>query len=418
VSLMTYLWIALGGALGSVGRAWLAFLVARLTGPQFPWGTIGINIVGSFVIAFFGTLTVASAGRFGVPPDVRAFVMVGICGGFTTFSSFSLQTLELARDGRPGHALANIALSVVLCLASVAAGHYGAVALNESLATEQDAQALPETGGRRVLAVLDRPEAARGVLWAAASLLEPGNGGQVDALALIRQPVAALLPTEEVMTAERETEEAEGQGCVAALRANFDRWAARGTAVGWTEVEGPPGEIVAEHGRRADIAVVRRPGPRGDEPGQEALQATLFKAGCPVLVLPPAARTGPGFGRVVAVAWQADKHAAKAVRSAIPLLRRAERVVVLCGTESPGPGAAPPLPRVLADHGINADVVAVVVPSDGEPMGAALLAAAHRLHADLLVMGAFAHGAFRERMLGGVTQHVLAEADLPVLMRH
>jgi nucleotide-binding universal stress UspA family protein len=73
---------------------------------------------------------------------------------------------------------------------------------------------------------------------------------------------------------------------------------------------------------------------------------------------------------------------------------------------------------VLADHGINADGVVVVVASDGEPMGAALLAAAHRLHADLLVMGAFAHGAFRERMLGGVTQHVLAEADLPVLMRH
>jgi len=99
VSLMTYLWIALGGALGSVGRAWLAFLVARLTGPQFPWGTIGINIVGSFVIAFFGTLTVASAGRFGVPPDVRAFVMVGICGGFTTFSSFSLQALQLIQTG-------------------------------------------------------------------------------------------------------------------------------------------------------------------------------------------------------------------------------------------------------------------------------------------------------------------------------
>src|SRR5690349_14201516 len=97
--MLTYFWIALGGALGSVGRAWLALAVARITGPQFPWGTILINVIGSFVIGFFGALT-AAEGRFAVPADARAFVMVGICGGFTTFSSFSLQTLDLIRDGR------------------------------------------------------------------------------------------------------------------------------------------------------------------------------------------------------------------------------------------------------------------------------------------------------------------------------
>jgi CrcB protein len=124
-----YLWIGLGGALGSIGRAWLAVTVARITGPQFPWGTILINIVGSFVIGFFGTLT-ASGSRFPAPADARAFVMIGICGGFTTFSSFSLQTLELARDGRMAQALGNIGLSVTLCLSAVAAGHYGAAAIN------------------------------------------------------------------------------------------------------------------------------------------------------------------------------------------------------------------------------------------------------------------------------------------------
>jgi CrcB protein len=127
---MTYLWIALGGALGSVGRAWLALAVARLTGPEFPWGTILINLLGSFVIGFFGALTFAPDARFPLPADARAFVMVGICGGFTTFSSFSLQTLDLLRLGRPGQALANILLSVALCLGAVAAGHYAAVALN------------------------------------------------------------------------------------------------------------------------------------------------------------------------------------------------------------------------------------------------------------------------------------------------
>jgi CrcB protein len=127
--LSTYAWIAVGGALGSMARAWMAIAVARVTGPAFPWGTILINIVGSFVIGFFGTLT-AYDSRLSVPADARAFVMVGICGGFTTFSSFSLQTLELARDGRFGQALGNVALSVVLCLAAVTAGHYGAAALN------------------------------------------------------------------------------------------------------------------------------------------------------------------------------------------------------------------------------------------------------------------------------------------------
>lgn len=126
---MSYLWIGIGGALGSIARAWLALAVARLTGPQFPWGTILINVLGSFVIGFFGTLTV-SDGRFAVPANIRAFVMVGICGGFTTFSSFSLQTLELARDDRPVQALGNIGLSVVLCLLAVAAGHYGAAAVH------------------------------------------------------------------------------------------------------------------------------------------------------------------------------------------------------------------------------------------------------------------------------------------------
>jgi protein CrcB len=138
-----YLWIALGGALGSVGRAWLALAVARLTGAQFPWGTILINVVGSFVIGFFGTLTAVSEGRFALSAEARAFVMVGLCGGFTTFSSFSLQTLELARDGRPGQALANIALSLVLCLGSVAAGHYGAMSLNQGRMGHEAAQLDP-----------------------------------------------------------------------------------------------------------------------------------------------------------------------------------------------------------------------------------------------------------------------------------
>ena len=120
--------IALGGALGSVARYWLAILALPVS-RELPWGTIGINIIGSFAIAFFGTLTLGN-GRYPVPETGRLFFMVGVCGGFTTFSSFSLQTLELLRNGAPGRAMANIAVSVLLCLGSVALGHTLASHLN------------------------------------------------------------------------------------------------------------------------------------------------------------------------------------------------------------------------------------------------------------------------------------------------
>jgi CrcB protein len=118
----TYLWIAVGGALGSMARFWLGALVAELLGPQFPWGTIFINIAGSFVIGFFATFT-GPGGRMIASFNARAFVMVGICGGFTTFSAFSLQTLDLARENHWLQAGGNILISVVACLIAVWAGH-------------------------------------------------------------------------------------------------------------------------------------------------------------------------------------------------------------------------------------------------------------------------------------------------------
>ncbi len=126
---MTYLWVGLGGALGSMGRFWLGALVARGFGETFPLGTMIINIVGSFVISFFGTLT-APDGRLFAPTDARVFVMVGICGGFTTFSSFSLQTLTLAQDGEWLYAGLNVVGSVVLCLVAVWLGHALATMIN------------------------------------------------------------------------------------------------------------------------------------------------------------------------------------------------------------------------------------------------------------------------------------------------
>jgi CrcB protein len=127
----TYFWVAVGGAIGSVARLWLSVHVALLTGLGFPWGTVLVNILGSLVIGFVATLT-GPNGRVVVPINAQAFVMVGLCGGFTTFSAFSLQTLELARDGRLMQAGANIVLSVVLCLSAVAFGHWLAVLFNRA----------------------------------------------------------------------------------------------------------------------------------------------------------------------------------------------------------------------------------------------------------------------------------------------
>ena len=128
MSFTTCLIVALGGALGTVAR-YLAGLAALPLSQSMPWGTVGINIIGSFIIGFFGTLTLAE-GRFPVTENVRLFVMVGFCGGFTTFSAFSLQTLDLLRGGALGRAVANVVVSVVFCLLAVTAGHFLAARFN------------------------------------------------------------------------------------------------------------------------------------------------------------------------------------------------------------------------------------------------------------------------------------------------
>jgi CrcB protein len=121
--MLLYFLGALGGALGSAARLWLGVQVASLIGLRFPWGTVLINILGSLAIGFFAMLT-SPGGRVSVPVEAQAFLMVGVCGGFTTFSAFSLQTLELARMGRLLDAGTNVVLSVTLCLGAVMLGHW------------------------------------------------------------------------------------------------------------------------------------------------------------------------------------------------------------------------------------------------------------------------------------------------------
>jgi len=115
--MIAYLWVALGGAVGSVTRFWLNGLISERF-PTFPLGTLVINFTGSFLIGFLGAITTpeaASPNRL----TIVQFLMVGVCGGYTTFSSFSLQTLNLVRDGEWLYAGGNVLLSVILCLIAV-----------------------------------------------------------------------------------------------------------------------------------------------------------------------------------------------------------------------------------------------------------------------------------------------------------
>ncbi len=128
---LSILAVALGSAIGGVARFCLSVASIRWFGPAFPYGTLAINIAGSFLIGWIFAAT-GAGGRFEASLTTRQFLMSGICGGFTTFSAFSLETLNLARDGSSGRAAAYVALSVALCLAAVWLGHSLAAKFSES----------------------------------------------------------------------------------------------------------------------------------------------------------------------------------------------------------------------------------------------------------------------------------------------
>ncbi len=124
-----YLWIALGSALGGAGRYWCSGVIARHIGETFPWGTLFVNVLGSFLIGLVATLSEPD-GRLLMSATMRQFFMFGVFGGFTTFSSFSLQVLNLVRDGQWVPASLYVLASVAFCLLGVWLGHALGIAIN------------------------------------------------------------------------------------------------------------------------------------------------------------------------------------------------------------------------------------------------------------------------------------------------
>jgi nucleotide-binding universal stress UspA family protein len=269
-----------------------------------------------------------------------------------------------------------------------------------------------------ILAIPQHPDRAGTLLAAAECLGRLTHAARINVLAIRMPPEATVMVSEEILTHEEAARlRTVEQRRTEALQQSFLAWSAdlsarSAMAAEWSDLEGNAGDLVDEWGRRADFIVLERPSGSWLNPDHGGLSAALFGTDGPVLIVPPA--TMVPFGRRIAIAWRDDKRAVKAV---IPLLRclaGSEEVHVLTGVREKDP--PPAMPAVLREHGIPAQLL--VLPIGHGSFGQALLDAAHRLSADLLVMGAYAHSPLRELILGGVTRTMLDHADIPVLLRH
>ncbi len=186
-----------------------------------------------------------------------------------------------------------------------------------------------------------------------------------------------------------------------------------GVSASWIQETGREDEAMARRGRLADLIVVARPTAEHEIPPTMTLNTALFETGRPVLVAPPIPPSE--MGRKIAISWNGSAECARAIGGAMPLIVRAEGVVVMTAeSDRTSADMAPDLAKYLAWQGVSA-ITEAVIPG-GRSIGEALLQACRNDAVDLLVMGAYTHSRLRQMILGGVTKHVLAAAELPVLM--
>lgn len=267
-----------------------------------------------------------------------------------------------------------------------------------------------------ILAILTKVETAPSILAAAERLNVLLDGAKIEALVMRVPPISTILPTEEILTKEQEQHirqhEAERSE---AIRHVFEKWKERHGGVNeprWIDEEGLIEALVKKWGEKADYIVVGQPLAHGHRAEYEALHSALFASERPVLMMPTQANTD--FGQVVGLAWRDDKYSLHAVMEALHCIQKSASVHVMMGYRE---GSHPPqIPEVLAEHGVAVTEHDLLIGKD--PFGAQLLAKAHEVKADLLVMGAFVHSAWRNMLFGGVTKYMLDHADLPILMRH
>ena len=183
----------------------------------------------------------------------------------------------------------------------------------------------------------------------------------------------------------------------------------------WEIANGLASEIVATRGGAYDMVIVGRPVRDQTTVAELSAEAALFRTGRPVLIAPPV--SPPSIGEAVVIGWNRSASSARSISAALPLLLMSRSVTIVTVTTGAKQGPSPQdMAKYLSWHEVQAEVVEI--PPDHRLVGEVLLEEAQRVSADLLVMGAYSHSRLRELILGGVTRHVLQNADLPVLMAH
>ncbi len=285
---------------------------------------------------------------------------------------------------------------------------------------------------KTILVSVSSAETGRATLETAAKLAKP-FGAHLEVLHVRPDPKMLVPYTGEGMDGSMieeimEVTEREGAERAEKARAMFDSFVAAGgyklqqaatadagVTLHWREAIGREDEIVALRGRIFDIVVVGRPLKDSALPSPVTMEAALMDTGRPMLLAPP--DVGAHVGRSIAVAWEGSTEAARAVAAALPLLRLAEKVTIITATAGSAVALSPEaLAEGLAWHGIDA-VPHLFNPGNVE-IGAALLAEAAKVGADMMVKGAYSHSRLRQMILGGRTRHILFNTSMPVLLAH
>jgi nucleotide-binding universal stress UspA family protein len=267
-----------------------------------------------------------------------------------------------------------------------------------------------------ILTLLTNTEAAPTLLAAAGHFSVLLCDVRLEVMVVRIAPMSTIMPTEEILSKEAEnrirTAEHERADRIHHL---FEKWASTlDTKIvpRWVDEEGDIFNLVKKWGERSDYIVAGRPEAHADHGIHAVVHAAIFSTDRPVLIVPANAK--PEFGKTVAIAWRDDRFTMRAVLAALRCLPQATTIHVFMGYHDGQ--TVPTLPEALTEH--DADVIAHPLIIGKEPFGPQLLAEAHAIKADMLVMGAFVHSAWHNMLFGGVTKHILSHADLPVMVRH
>lgn len=285
---------------------------------------------------------------------------------------------------------------------------------------------------KTILVCVSGPDSGRTVLDAAARIAAM-FGSHIEALHVRADPRGLVPYTGEGMDGSMIEEimdvtEREGGDRALKTKTMFDQFCAtqgirRSDApaasaeptISWREETGREDEVVAIRGRLFDMVVVGRPVRDTALPSPITLEAALLDTGQPILVTPPS--MPPATGNHVAVAWESSPEAARALSQAMPILGKASRVTLLA------PDPAEP-PSIAAEEGAArlawSGIVANIRKFNATEVeiGAAYLAQAKEIGADLLIKGAYSHSRLRQMILGGRTRHILTNTEIPVFLSH